>query len=210
MTDRPTGRRRPVGRRPGEQRTREQILDAAREQFAAHGYTAATMRRVAAAADVDPALLHHYFGTKYDLFAAAMQLPGEVRQAIGLLAAGDRADLGARLVRLYLGLWQHPASNRQLRALVASVLSHDQAARTLREALSAEVLGPLVAGAGGDRAALRATLAASHLVGLALARHVLAIEPLASADLEDLVRWVGPVVQHYLTGPLDPPGAPLG
>jgi len=204
MTRRTTGDsgRRPVGRRPGEQRTREQILDAAREQFARHGYAAATMRGVASAAGVDPALLHHYFGTKYALFAASMQLPADALQAMSLLAGADPAELGERLTRLYLGLWEHPASNRQLRALVASVLTHDQAARTLREAVSAELLTPLVAALGAEDAALRITLAVSHVVGLALARYVLAVPPLAEADLEVLVRTVAPVVQHYLTGDL--------
>lgn len=186
----------------GSVTTAEQILDAAREEFARKGYEAATIRGIAAAAAVDPALVHRLHGTKAALFAVAMRLPDDaVRTISQLLLDIDRSGLGERVVRFYLGLWENPRTNRQLRMTLASGVTDGYAAAALREFLSAEVLAPIIAADTRTDTALRTQLAASHLVGLAITRYILAIEPVATADVDTLTAWVAPTIQRYLTAP---------
>ncbi|MFE9327991.1 TetR family transcriptional regulator [Nocardia sp. NPDC052278] len=197
-------RGRPRGTTPtGSGTTKEQVLDAAREQFAQKGYKAATIRGIAAAAGVDAALVHHVHGTKAALFAASMRLPEEAVRTLPLLLLDtDRDHLGARVVRFYLGLWENPTTNRQLRMTLASGVTDGHAAALLREFLTSEILAPILAADQRADVALRTQLAASHLVGLAIARYILAVEPLATTDLDDLTAIVAPSIQHYLTGRL--------
>ncbi|MCL2731343.1 MAG: TetR family transcriptional regulator [Actinomycetia bacterium] len=199
------GRGRPPGSRSGDTATRARILEAARELFATRTYGATTIRAVAAAADVNPALVHHFFGTKRDLFAATVQLPEHMTAQLPELVAGDMDDIGQRIVHLYLTMWQEPATARPLAAMVRTGMSDPEAADILKQVLTSTILGPLAAASGRDQAGLRITLAATHLVGLAMGRHILALAPLAEADIEHLTRCVAPAIQHYLTGPLPPP-----
>ena len=201
----PTAPRRRGGRRPGDSGTREQILRAAREAFAEGGYAGTTIRGVAAAAAVDPALIAHFYGSKDGLFAAALELPEELPERLLAALDGDREGVGERLVRFYLGLWDDPVTAGQLRAMMASAVSHEQAAALLREFVSRRLLNQLGEHLAGDERALRVTLAGSQLVGLALARYLVRIEPLASADLETVVAAVAPTVQRYVTGDLRSP-----
>lgn len=201
---------RPAGSRSGDTRTRGRILEAARELFASRTYAATTIRAVAAAADVNPALVHHFFGTKRDLFAATVQLPEQLTGQLPVLIADDAdgtADAGRRIVHLYLTMWQQPETGRVLAAMVRSGMSDPEAADILKQALTETILGPLVAASGRDQPGLRITLAATHLVGLAMGRHILALQPLTDADIEHLTACVAPAIQHYLTGPLPAPGA---
>ncbi|GAA1994328.1 TetR family transcriptional regulator [Catenulispora subtropica] len=199
----PAARRpgRPAGRRTGDPQSREKILAAAKRQFADRAYLGTTIRGVAAEAGLDPAVVHHYFGTKRALFTACIELPTEFLTALSTLVGTQDADLGERIAKLYLGLWDNPATGPQLRAMVRSAMSDDEAAEVLREFLTATVLRPVAAAIGRPDAPLRLALAASQLVGLAAARNLLGIAPLAEAEVDDLAAWVAPAIQRYLTGP---------
>src|SRR3954468_13618000 len=97
-----------AGRRPGQTETREKILDAARHRFAELGYDGATIRGIAADAGVNAALLHHFFGSKQELFAATMNLPGNPAELVPSILAGPRSGIGERLVRAFLAVWAAP------------------------------------------------------------------------------------------------------
>ncbi|GAA1754809.1 TetR family transcriptional regulator [Streptomonospora arabica] len=194
--------RRPGGRRPGRSGTKEAILAAAREQFADKGYTGATFRGIAAQAGVDPALVRHFYGTKDQLFAATLALPGEALGRLQQAFEGGTEELGERFARAYLGLWEDPETLPALKAIVRTALTTDQTADLMRDFLQERILGELASRLGDDQPRLRAVLAATHLVGAAVARHVIGVEPLASLDFENLVSLLAPNLQSYLTGDL--------
>lgn len=200
----PKRQRRP-GRRAGGSVAREQILEAARARFSAHGYGGTTIRAVASEADVDAALVHYFFGTKDELFAAAMALPFNPAEIVGAALEGSLDGLGERLVRGVLDAWDGPRARHSLLALIRSASSHETAAATLRQFIERGVVGRLAAAVGGPDAQLRATLAGSQVAGLIVARYVLEVEPLASAEPETVVAAVGPTLQRYLTGTLEGP-----
>jgi AcrR family transcriptional regulator len=189
-----------TGRRPGVSGTREAILDAARQAFAEHGYQRATIRGVAELAGVDPALVHHYFGTKQGLFVAAVQLPVDPVARLSAVLAGDPEGVGERLVEVFLSVWDQAANVSPLLALVRSAVGDEQAAAMLREFITEEVLGQIARRLGSSDARLRATLVGSQIVGLMMARYIIRVEPLASAPPAQLVAAVGPTMQRYLTG----------
>ena len=189
-----------TGRRPGVSGTREAILDAARRAFAEQGYQRATIRGVAELAGVDPALVHHYFGTKQDLFVAAVQLPiNPVPQLMAVLGE-DPDRTGERIVEVFLSVWDHAADRSPLLALIRSAVGDERAAAMLREFITEEVLGQLAHRLGSPDARLRATLVGSQLIGLAMARYIIRVEPLASAPADQVAAAVGPTLQRYLTG----------
>ncbi|MDT0301786.1 TetR/AcrR family transcriptional regulator [Streptomonospora wellingtoniae] len=194
--------RRPGGRRPGRSGTKEAILAAAREQFADKGYTGATFRGIAAQAGVDPALVRHFYGTKDQLFAATLALPGEMLRRLQQSFEGDPEDLGERFARAYLGLWEEPETAPALKAMMRTALTTEQTADLMRDFLQARILGGVAEQLGDDRPHLRAVLAGTHLVGVAVARHVVGVEPVASLDFDDLVALLAPNLQSYLTGDL--------
>ena len=194
--------RRGPGRRPGESGTREAILAAARRRFASVGYDRATIRSIASDAGVDPALVHHFFGTKQALFQASVSLPFSPGDVLPTLLADSMDTVGHRLVRLFVSTWDEAHDRSPIMALLRSAVADEAAARLTREFIAEEILGPVAAALGGDDAPLRASLAATQMVGLALARYVVGVEPLASADVDLLVAAVGPTVQRYLTGDL--------
>lgn len=189
------------GRRPGSPDTRAEILTAAREAFATAGFKATSVRAIAATVGVDAALVHHYFGTKEDLFAATAELPLDPGEVLLPALAGDRADAGARLVRAFLGIWDDPGMRLPLLAFVRRALDPEGAALA-REVLSKRILEPVGAALGIDEPERRMPLAASQLGGLLLMRYVLALEPVASMPAEELVAVYGPTLQRYLDGPL--------
>ena len=188
-----------TGRRPGRSGTREAILAAARRSFAARGYDATTIRGVARDAGVDGALVAHYFGAKDGLFAAAMDLPGAPSQVLAEALEGDDEGLGARIVSAFLSVWDGVGGGSPLMALLRSATASDRAASLLREFAEREIVGRLAARIGGPDAELRASLTAAHMLGLGVARHVVAIEPVASADPAELAATIGPRIQGYLT-----------
>jgi AcrR family transcriptional regulator len=190
------------GRRPAGQDTRQAIVDAARTEFATRGYEGTTMRAVARAAGVDARLVHHYFEGKDEVFAAAMELPVRPHDIVDQMIAGSPDGLGERLVRFFFAVWDAPAGRERMVALLASALTSPDAARLLREFLTREIFGRIAAEVGSDDPQLRAALAASQMVGLVVARYVVKLEPLASADQGELVPILAPTIQRYLTGAL--------
>jgi AcrR family transcriptional regulator len=192
--------RRPPGRPPGGSGARERILDAARRGFAAQGYGAVTMRAVAADAGVDAALVHHYFGTKDQLFVAAVGFPVVPSSVAPQLLAGDPATLGERLVRLLISVWSDPDSRDRALAVLRSAMTHDQAAALLREFVSTELVGRVAPALPGPDPRLRVSAAVSQLIGMVFLRYVVRLEPLASASEDEVVRQFAPVVQNHLFG----------
>lgn len=194
------------GRRPGDARTREAILDAARRTFSRHGFTGTTVRVVAAEAGVDPALVFHYFATKADLFAAAARMPPVVAGIADRLAGLRPDQLGEAILRTLVELWSEPDALAAWVSLVRAAMGDERAAAMLREFLTDVILAPLATALDVPDADRRLALVASQVVGLGVARHVLAVEPLASAPGDDLVEAVAPTIQRYLTGDLGGPG----
>jgi len=191
-----------TGRRPGEPATRERIAEAARHLFAERGFDRTSVRAVAAEAGVDPALVHHYFGTKQRLFIEAVDFPIDAAAAIGTLSAGDVDDAGERLVRFALRLWDDPVVLPRLLGVLRSAVTDPEAARMLGTLFTRQGPVQLVRALGADQPDLRAELVGTQLVGLAVARHVLRVDPLASADHETIVAAIGPTMQRYLVGDL--------
>jgi len=191
----------PRGRRPaGSTDTRADILDAARELFAQSGFERTTMRAVAERAGVDPALIAHYFGNKDGLLAEVITLP--VDPAL-LLSGLDRAHAGPEVVRRILGVADSsPATRGRVVAMLRAALSHEQAAAAMRQMLSRTILAGVGDLAADDHGELRAALIGSHVGGLLMGRYVIKVPGLADADPEQVVAAMGPVVQHYLTGPI--------
>lgn len=191
-----------TGRRPGQSGSREKILTAARARFGQDGYERATVRAIAAAARVDPALVLHFYGSKHDLFVAAMKLPFDPSALLPALLAPGVDGLGERLVRRFIEIWDS-REGRHLVGVIRSVVGHPEAARMMREFFIHAMLTRIAAQLEIDQPQRRASLVASQLFGLALARYVLKIEPVASAKPEVLARWIGPNLQRYLTADLD-------
>jgi AcrR family transcriptional regulator len=181
----------------GDRRTA--ILSAAREQFAATGYAAASVRGIARQAGVDPALVHHYFGTKEQVFVAAMQLPFQPGEMLPQVLAGDPDGLGERLVRLFLGAWDSPEFRAPMLGMLRSAMTGEQGAAMLREFVGTALIGR-VAEAVGPVDPLRVQAAAAQMVGVVMLRHVIRLEPLASASVDDVVALIAPAVQRHLVG----------
>lgn len=190
---------RPRGRRPGASDSREQILDAARARFAAHGYDRTRIRDVARDAGVDAALVHYFFGSKDALFGAVMELPVRPAEVIGPVLAEGIEGLGERLLRQVLGIWDDPGNRAALLAMLQGATARPDAAKALREFLVSEIIGRVAAVAGDP---LRANLVGSQVVGLIAARYVVQVQPLAGLESEEVVRLVAPTLQRYLDGPL--------
>jgi AcrR family transcriptional regulator len=196
MTERATSR----GRRPGGPDTRGAILAAARESFAHKGFAGTTIRAVAASAGVDAALVHHYFGSKDDLFIAALEIPVDPRQVVPLVFAEGVEGAGERLLRVFVSVWEDPDARLPLIALVRASLGEAGPVNLLREGVLRMIFTPLREILPGPDAEERVQLVLSQLVGLVVARYVLAVEPLASMPPEEVVAWVAPTVQRYLDG----------
>jgi AcrR family transcriptional regulator len=190
------------GRRPAGEDRRGDILAAARAEFGDRGFDATTIRGVARAAGVDPRLVHHYFDGKDALFVAAFELPARPQPLIEAVLAPGADGVGGRLVRLFTTVWDSQDGRQRIVALVSAASASEAGARMLREFLAREVFARIIARIGSDDAELRAALAASQMMGLAVARYVVRLEPLASAEPDLVVAIVGPTIQGYLTGPL--------
>lgn len=193
------------GRPAGTSVNPERILAAARTCFMESGYGGATIRRIASQAGCDPALVHYFFNTKADLFAAALALPASAPALVGHALSGGLEDVGERLVTALLDRLDNPDTWGSLTAMVRSAAGHEHAARMLREFLTTEAITPLAAALRVDNPRLRASLAGSQLIGLVMARYIVGIEPLATADRTSVASYVGACLQHCLTEPLPPP-----
>lgn len=175
--------------------TRAAIRAAARERFAADGYDRATVRAIAAAAGIDPSMIIRYFGSKEGLFAAAVEF--ELRLPDPREIPPDQ--LGARAVEHFLTRWE---DDDTLQALLRVGVTNEAAAARLRDIFTRQLL-PIVARAAphGADVAGRAGLVASQVLGMALTRYVLRLPPVAAMTRQELVAWVGPTLQRYLSAP---------
>ncbi|MEU5309292.1 TetR family transcriptional regulator [Streptomyces sp. NPDC021562] len=198
----PGARRRGRPPRTESAGTRDRILAAAREEFSERGYEKTSVRGIAKAAGVDSALVHHYFGTKEQIFEAAISVVfAPALNAPAALADGPPDGVGERLTRFVLGVWENPTTRTPLLAIVRSAVNNETAAAVFRRLIATQLLRRIAGQVDLPDAELRAELAAAQLVGCAMLRYVIKVEPLASADLEQIVARVAPVVQGHLTAP---------
>ncbi|TCO49231.1 TetR family transcriptional regulator [Kribbella antiqua] len=195
-----TSRNGRVGRRPGGPDTRGEILKAARDSFADKGFTATSLRAVAREAGVDAALVHHYFDSKDELFIESMALPVDPRQVAARVLDGPPEQLGRRIATVFLGVWESPDGQTRMKALFRSVVTSDEVARIMREGITQMILQPVSQTLDVPDAQLRISLVATQLIGVALARYIIELEPVASADLPTLIDRLAPVLQLHLTG----------
>jgi AcrR family transcriptional regulator len=203
------GRR--TGRRPGSRDTRATILAAARAAFAERGFEGASIRDIAARARVDGALVHHYFGTKQQLFLAASEFPVDPAEIVPRILAGPRETMGERVVLGVVGLWDLPATRPLLMGIIRSAATDPVAAGMARRLLAEGPFLALARAVDLPDAELRATLAGTQLIGLAMARYLIGLEPVASMTADELAAAIGPTITRYLTGDVrlttgEPPG----
>lgn len=201
MTATSAGRRR-RGRPAGNSGTRDRILDSARELFARNGIRNTSIRAVAAAAGVDSALVHHYFGTKEKLFAAAVHIPIDPMDIVGPLREMAVDELGYRIPSMLLPLWDSEIGAAFI-ATLRSVLAGEEISlfRTFIEDVITVEIGPRVDNPPGS-GTTRVQFVASQLVGVVMARYILRLEPFASLPPEQIARTIAPNLQRYLTGDL--------
>jgi AcrR family transcriptional regulator len=175
------------------QATRAAILEIARSQFGSHGFERTTIRSVASEAGVDPALVMHYFGSKAELFAAASRFDITFPDLSSV--APDRvADV---LVPMFIGAW---GPQGPFLPLLRAAATNPVAAEALLQVFVDQV-APALAAVVPDHAADRAALVGSQLLGLATARYILGVPPLAGMGDAQLIAWLRPVLAHYLADP---------
>jgi AcrR family transcriptional regulator len=168
------------------------------------GYERATIRGIAAAAGIDPAMVIRYYSSKEGLFAAA----ATVDLSLPDLTRVDRQEMGSVLVRHFLGLWESELADTTLALVLRSATADDMAAERVRQIFAEQVAGPITAALGTPDAEHRAGLIGAQLLGVVLCRYLLRLEPIASAKTENLIADLSPTVQRYLTGPLPASGEP--
>lgn len=188
-----TGRR---GRRPGPTETRAAILAAARTLFAERGYDGASLRAIARLAEVDPALVHHFFGDKEGVFTAAMEFPINPVEIIPRVLGAPRDHLGEVMARVFLEIWDDPERRAPIIGMLRSAMTNDQAATMMREFLTTALFGRVTEIHGVPL--LRMNAAIGQMIGVAILRYVVRVEPVASADIDELVALLAPTLQGYL------------
>ena len=185
-------------RRARGQRTRQAILDAARDQFHRLGYDAASIRAIAAAAGIDPSMVMRYYGSKEGLFAAALDVDLRLPD-LGGVPPGER---GHRLVEHFIARWEGDPADDVLVLLLRSAVTNETARARMIAVFADQLTASVAAVSGPGTATRRATLIASQMLGLALCRYVLALPAAVGAPADQLVADLGPTVQRYLTEPL--------
>lgn len=179
-------------------------MRAALEVFTEQGYDGATVRAIATRAEVDAAMVNHWFGSKEGLFVAAISMPINPRELIPRMLEGDPNHIADRIVRIFVSVWDE-AGGGEFIALVRSIATHDGAVQMLREFIISAVFGRLVRAMEVDQPDFRAALCGSQIVGLGMMRYVIRIEPLASADKDTVAAAVAPNLQRYINGDLSTP-----
>jgi AcrR family transcriptional regulator len=157
------------------------------------------MRAVAREAGVDAALVHHYFDSKDELFIESMGLPIDPRQVAATVLDGPRDELGRRIVTVFLGVWESAEGQQRMKAIMRSVVSSDEVARLMREGITGLIIHPVSQALDVPDARLRVSLVASQLIGMAMTRYLVELEPIATADVAELIERMAPAIQHYLT-----------
>ena len=199
MTRTQAGTGRP-GRRPGGPDTRGEILRSARESFADKGFAATSIRAIAREAGVDAALVHHYFDSKDVLFIEAMALPVDPRQVAARILDGPPEEIGRRIATVFLGVWESPDGQQRMKAIFRSIVSSDEVARMMREGVTQMIIQPVSRTLDVPDAHLRVSLVATQLIGVAMVRYLIELEPVASVDVATLIDRLAPVLQLHLTG----------
>ncbi len=189
---------RPIGRRPGNPDTRNEIVTTARRLFAESGYDKTSVRDIAAAAGVDPALIRHYFGSKAELFRSTVGWPIAPADLVARITDGDRSGIGARLTRVFFEAWERPESRAPLLAILRGAATHEESTTLVRQFIANQLYPQLAKPLRGPDSELRVDLAMGQLLGIAYLRHVLHVEPIASAPLDELVARVAPIVTAHL------------
>ncbi|TDD68242.1 TetR/AcrR family transcriptional regulator [Actinomadura darangshiensis] len=197
MTEAAESKGRGPGRRPGPTETREKILAEARDLFAEKGYDGASLRAIARAAGVDPALVHHFFGNKEGVFIEAMRFPVDPSVLLPRIMSFPRERLGEMMVRTFLDVWGDDDRRAPMLAMLRSAMTNERAAALLREFVASALFGR--ASQATEAPPLGIQAAAGQMIGLMILRYVLRIEPLASASEDDLIDLVAPTIQRYLT-----------
>lgn len=197
-------RAKPLGRRPGPKSSRPDIVAAARHEFAQHGFDRATMRSIAARADVDPATIYRFFANKNELLAAALEFPVSDEMVARVLADPEHLS-PAFMLETLLGLWSVPDVAERLTALLRVAGTHPDAGEAVSSLFDSTVLRTLAARThDGETGEFRAALVATQLAGLALLRLVIPLPALADASIDDLVAAIAPTIGRYLEGDLRP------
>ena len=196
-------RARRTGRRPGSPATREVILNAARNAFAAQGFAATSIRAIARAAQVDPALVHHYFGTKDDLFLATVALPINPADVVTTVLEGPADTLGVRLIGAIVMVWESELGTA-MAAMLRTQMADPARVRALGEFVALQAAGRAVASLHDSpvEVAARTALVTSQILGVIVGRYLLAIPTLTAIPAAQLIASVGATLQRYLTDPL--------
>ncbi|MFB9661727.1 TetR family transcriptional regulator [Glycomyces mayteni] len=193
-----------TGRRTGNPDTRSEILGAARRLFADEGFESVSMRRIAGEAGVDPSLIHHYFGSKDDLFMAAIEIPFDpAPEVAAVLESGEVEDAGERLMTAFVAIWEGP-HHEKLLAVLRSSLSKPAMSFVLKQLFEHRIVKTIERTLGDrvDHIPVRASFIASQVFGLVVARYILKLEPVASLGPEQLAETIGPTIDRYLTMPV--------
>lgn len=186
------------GRRKGNPDTRAEILAASRAEFAEKGYERATIRAIATRADVDPALVMHYFGSKEQLFAAGLEVPFSPATVLRSVFASTDGPVGEALVTAILTAWDEPGAAGPFLGVLRSATGEGPVHDLVREFLHATILESLTDLIDGPDAELRAGLAGSQMIGLLVGRYLVELEPLVDAPIPELAERVGPVIDSYV------------
>lgn len=195
-----------TGRRPGPSNTREAILAAARRRFGDEGYDATSLRAIALDAGVDPGVILHFFDSKEGLFQAVVGWPFDPSRVAPRIVGPSPDGIGGRVAQVFLGMWDDPATGSALAAVLRSAMTHPASARLLREFVSRQLFAHVIGRLDGPEAELRGELAAAQLIGVAILRYILQVEPIASASTDSLVAWLTPTLDKFLD-PTSSPGS---
>lgn len=197
----PMSSKRP-GRRPGTSSARDDILASARKLFSLNGIDKTSIRAIASDAGVDPALVHHYFGTKLDLFREVVQLPVDPSVVLQPLCDVPVDELGVTIPRLIIALWDSELGANMLAVFRSALTGADDGlVRVFFREVLVNIIAERVDSPPGS-GVLRAEFAITQMAGILVGRYIMAIEPLASLTAEQIALTVGPNIQRYLTGAL--------
>jgi len=199
------------GRRQGEPVSRDAVLSTAKQRFATEGYEKTTLRVIAQDAHVDPSMVLYLFGSKEELFRESLRLIIDPEVLVAALtgAADDDPDIGTRMVRTYLRIWETPDTAASMRVMLQSATSNSDAQDAFRGFMQNYVLTAVSGVLGGrDEARLRAMLAAGTLVGTAMLRYIIQVPPLATLSADEVVKLIAPTVTRYLAAPANELGLP--
>jgi AcrR family transcriptional regulator len=173
-------------------------VTAARDLFAEKGYAGTTIRAIAGAAGVNPAMVHHFFGSKEQVFVAILNLPLAPSTVVSRVVDGPRGEVGVRMVGLMLEVWRDEQARQAFLALLRAVTTQEQAIHMMRQILEQELLGRIARALGVPE--MRLAAASAQVIGLALTRHVIGVEALATAGEQQIIDLVAPVIQYYVDG----------